>query len=122
VRYYYANAAALATARSGKALPDGSSIFVEVYDAKLDGKNNAITGSDNVFVPDKLGRYVPMARDAGWGEDIPELLRNDNWSYAVFKTDKQYQANQAECLACRGFVPSSREIDAGRNGGRTAMC
>jgi hypothetical protein len=43
VRYYYTNAAALATARSGKALPDGSSIFVEVYDAKLDGKNNAIT-------------------------------------------------------------------------------
>jgi hypothetical protein len=70
VRYYYANAAALATARSGKALPDGSSMFVEVYDAKLDGKNNAITGSDNVFVPDKLVRYVAIARDAGWDEDI----------------------------------------------------
>jgi hypothetical protein len=42
-----------------------------------------------------------MARDAGWGEDIPELLRNENWNYAIFKTDKQYQPiNQAECLAC----------------------
>jgi cytochrome c553 len=101
VRYYYANPAALAAAQSGKTLPDGSFIFVEVYDAKLDVKNNAITGSDNFFVPDKLARYVAMARDAGWGEDIPKLLRNENWNYAIFKTDKQYQPiNQAECLAC----------------------
>jgi cytochrome c553 len=101
VRYYYANPAALAAARSGKTLPDGSSIFVEVYDAKLDAKNNPITGADGFFAPDKLARYVAMARDSGWGEDIPELLRNENWNYAIFKTDKQYlPINQAECLAC----------------------
>jgi cytochrome c553 len=101
VRYYYANSAAFAAAQSAKTLPDGSSIFVEVYDARLDAQNNPIKGSDGFFVPDKLTRYVAMARDAGWGEDIPELLRNENWNYAIFKTDKQYQPiNQAECLAC----------------------
>jgi hypothetical protein len=101
VRYYYTNPAALAAARSGKTLPDGSSIFVEVYDAKLDTKNNPITGADGFFAPDKLARYVAMARDSAWGEDIPELLRNENWNYAIFKTDKQYlPINQAECLAC----------------------
>jgi len=43
-----------------------------------------------------------MARDAGWGNDIPEMLRNENWNYAVFTTDKQHRpgVNQAECLGC----------------------
>ena len=31
-----------------------------------------------------------------------EILRNDEWNYAVFTTGKQKRAgvNQAECLAC----------------------
>jgi hypothetical protein len=36
------------------------------------------------------------------GGRCPELLRNENWNYAIFTTAKQYQhgVNQAECLAC----------------------
>jgi hypothetical protein len=47
-------------------------------------------------------RQAILARDAGWGKDIPEMLRNDNWNYAIFTADKQHRAgvNQAECLAC----------------------
>jgi hypothetical protein len=42
-----------------------------------------------------------MARDAGWGKDIPEMLRNEDWNYAAFQTTKQPRPiNQAECLAC----------------------
>ena len=38
----------------------------------------------------------------GWGKDIPEKLRNENWNYAIFTTDRQHRpgVNQAECLAC----------------------
>jgi cytochrome c553 len=101
VRYYYANKAAVAAAKAGKPLPDGSVLFVEVYAAKLDG-DKPVTGSDGFFVPDKLLLYTAMARDTGWGKDIPEMLRNDNWNYAIFTADKQHRAgvNQAECLAC----------------------
>lgn len=51
---------------------------------------------------DKLVFYTAMARDAGWGNGIPEMLRNADWNYAVFITDKQHRpgVNQAECLAC----------------------
>jgi cytochrome c553 len=35
VRYYYANKAAVQAAKAGKALPDGSVLFAEVYAAKL---------------------------------------------------------------------------------------
>jgi len=57
---------------------------------------------DGFFVPEKLLFYTAMARDAGWGKDIPDMLRNSDWNYAVFTTDKQHRAgaNQAECLAC----------------------
>ncbi len=102
VRYYYANQAAVAAAKSGKALPDGSVLFAEVYSAKLDENKNPITGSDGFYVPEKLLRYTAMEREAGWGNDIPEMLRNENWHYAIFNTAKERQqgVNQAECLAC----------------------
>ena len=82
-------------------LPDGSVLFVEVYAAKLDS-DKPVTGSDGFFVPDKLLLCTAMARDAGWGKDIPEMLRNENWNYAIFTADKQHRpgVNQAECLAC----------------------
>ena len=101
VRYYFANPAAARAAKEGKTLPDGSVLFAEVHSAKLDADKKPITGPDGFFVPDKLLFYTAMARDAGWGKDIPEMLRNEDWNYAVFTTDKKYRtSNQAECLAC----------------------
>jgi len=102
VRYYYANPAAVKAAKAGRALPDGSVLFAEVYSAKLDADKNPVKGADGLFEPDKLLFYTAMARDAGWGNDIPEMLRNEEWNYAVFTTAKEHRpgVNQAECLAC----------------------
>jgi cytochrome c553 len=102
VRYYYANKAAVAAAKAGKPLPDGSVLFAEVYAAKLDADKNPAMGSDGFYVADKLLFYSAMATGAGWGKDIPDMLRNGDWNYAVFTTDKKHRpgVNQAECLAC----------------------
>lgn len=102
VRYYYANKAAVAAAKAGKPLPDGSVLFAEVYSAKLDADKKPVAGRDGNFVAEKLILYTAMARDTGWGKDIPEMLRNENWNYAIFTTDKQHRpgVNQAECLGC----------------------
>jgi len=102
VRYYYANPVALQAAKAGKPLPDGSVLFAEVYAAKLDADKKPMTGADGFFVAEKLLFYTAMAREAGWGSDIPEMLRNDDWNYAVFTTDGKLRpgVNQAECLAC----------------------
>lgn len=101
VRYYYANKAALQAAKDDKTLPDGSVLFVEVYSAKLDADKKPVMGSDGFFVPDQLLFYTAMAREAGWGKDIPEMLRNEDWNYAAFTTAKQHRpVNQAACLAC----------------------
>jgi cytochrome c553 len=101
VRYYYANDAALQSAKAGKSLPDGSILFAEVFAAKLDADKKPLTGSDGYFEPGELLFYTAMGRDAGWGKDIPDMLRNEDWNYAVFTTAKAARSvNQAECLAC----------------------
>jgi cytochrome c553 len=102
VRYYYANRAAAAAAKAGQPLPDGSVLFAEVHAAKLDSSGKPVTGGDGFYAADKLLFYTAMAREAGWGREIPEMLRNADWNYAVFTTDKQHRpgVNQAECLAC----------------------
>lgn len=102
VRYYFANKTAVQAAKEGKALPDGSVLFAEVHAARRDADKKPVMGNDGFFVAEKLLFYTAMARGAGWGADIPEMLRNENWNYAVFTLDKQQRpgVNQAECLAC----------------------
>lgn len=102
VRKYYANRPALEAARDGKPLPHGSVLFVEVFSAKLDDAKNPVTGADGFFAEDKLLFYTAMETQPGWGNDFPELVRNGDWTYAVFNLDKSARGgvNQAQCLAC----------------------
>jgi len=102
VRYYFANPAAISAAKAGKDLPNGSVLFAEVHSAKVDAEGKPVMGPDGFFVPDKLLFYTAMQRDAGWGKDIPDLLRNEDWHYAIFTPDKKLRPgqNHAECLGC----------------------
>lgn len=102
VRHYFANKVAVDAAKQGKPLPDGSVLFAEAYAAKLDADKKPVTGADGFYEPAKLLFYTAMAREAGWGKDIPDMLRNGDWNYAVFTTDKKHRpgTNQAVCLAC----------------------
>ena len=102
VRYYFANPAAIAAAKAGKDLPNGAYLFAEVHAAKVDTEGKPVMGPDGFFVADKLLFYTAMQRDAGWGKDIPDLLRNEEWHYAIFTLDKKLRPgqNHAECLGC----------------------
>ena len=89
----YANAPALAAARAGRPLPDGSVIVVVNRDA-----SGAATS------------YAAMAAQAGWGAAVPALLRNGNWDFALFDAAhvRNERLNQAPCLAChRPQAPNS---------------
>jgi hypothetical protein len=37
-----------------------------------------------------------------WGKEVPQLLRNDDWDYALFAADRKRhdELNEAQCLAC----------------------
>jgi cytochrome c553 len=102
VRHYWANDAALAAARAGGPFPAGSYLFVEVRKAKLDGAGDPVQGADGHFVEAELAAYTAMEKSAGWGEAVPEILRNDDWRYAVFTPAGEHkpETNEAPCLAC----------------------
>jgi len=112
VRYYYANKAAIQAAKEGKPLPDGSVLFAEVYAAKLGDDKKPVSGADGFYVPEKLLFYTAMASGADWGKDVPDMLRNGNWNYAVFTLDKQHRAgvNQAECYGCHKPLDSASYV------------
>jgi cytochrome c553 len=98
----YANAPALRAARSGAELPDGSSILQVTYQGG------------------KLQSYAGMESRAGWGDNIPALLKNGNWDYATFKAsgERNDGLNQALCMACHkpaaadSYVFSIKELKA----------
>jgi cytochrome c553 len=112
VRYYYANQAAVQAAREGRPLPQGSILFAEVYAAKLGADKKPVTGPDGFFVAEKLLFYTAMASGAGWGNEVPEMLRNADWNYAIFTLDKQHRpgVNQAECFACHKPLDSTSYV------------
>ena len=102
VRKYYVNKAAFEAAGRGEPMPQGSYFFVEVYAAKMDANKKPIVGADGLYEQEKLLLYTAMETQPGWGDDFPDLIRNADWNYAIFNTDKTVRpgVNQAECLAC----------------------
>jgi cytochrome c553 len=79
----FANRAAQTAAHAGKPLPQGSIIVVENYDKG------------------ELKSYAAMESRAGFGDGVPDVLRNGDWSYALFSAQKERRDfNYAKCLAC----------------------
>lgn len=98
----YVNATALAAAKAGIPLPDGSAIVGVSMEVALDAAGKPRTGMDGFPVAAKILSYSAMASGAGWGDAIPDLLRNGNWSYGQFNAEGQARSdlNYAECYAC----------------------
>ena len=102
VRHYYANPAALEALARGDAPAAGAQIIVEIRKAKTDDAGAPVRGEDGQFVDGELTGYTGMGKSEGWGAEVPEILRNGDWRYAVFSTDGVNKPGLTEgrCLAC----------------------
>lgn len=91
----YANAVALAAARAGRPLPDGSAVIVATQDAQ-----------------GQVVSYSGMASRAGWGDAVPALLRNGNWNYGLWnaKRESRLRDLQPRCLACHQPQAASSHV------------
>ncbi|MCE9659709.1 MAG: cytochrome P460 family protein [Burkholderiales bacterium] len=98
----YANAVALRAAREGKPLPDGAAIIVANHPAQLDAARKPVLDAAGQPAAGPVLSYAGMAVRDGWGQDVPVLLRNGDWDYALFAADgsRRDGLNQAACLAC----------------------
>ncbi len=102
IKYYYASPATIAAAAAGRPLPDDAAVYIESYSVKLGADKKPLLAADGKPQPDQLKSYVAMASGKGWGAQIPDLLRNGDWNYAIFNADRslRHGINYAECLAC----------------------
>ncbi len=102
VRFYSANAIALEAAKAGGPFPAGSYLFVEIFKAEVDADGELVTGADGQLVVGDRAAFTAMEKQAGWGDEVPDILRNDDWRYAVFAAggDPRPGLNEGPCLAC----------------------
>lgn len=101
IRDIFMNADA-ARARAGQSYPDGSLFVMENWSVKLDGDGRPLKGPDGKLVKDRLAAIFVMGKNAGWGRDLPEALRNGSWVYSAFKGSGELngEARYDSCRTC----------------------
>jgi hemoglobin len=111
VREIYMNPAARdATAASGFA--NGTIFVMENYAARARADGTLEIGTDGKLVKGDLIRVFVMGKNAGWGVDVLEPLRNGSWVYAAWLPSGQKAPDDTNtCRAChlplasKDFVP-----------------
>ena len=83
VREIYMNPAARDTTAAG-GFGNGTVFVMENYAAKARADGTLETGADGKLVKGELLRVFVMGKNAGWGADVVEPLRNGSWVYAAW--------------------------------------
>lgn len=80
----YANLEAIAAAKAGQPLPNGTVIMMEDYRGG------------------RLHRYIVMENQAGWGAAYPENVRAGDWEFREFAPDRTPNTteNGQRCMSC----------------------
>lgn len=99
VRDIYINPTAVRTS-AGQNFPNGTVMVMEIYNAKMDGDKLATT-MDGKLVKGNLAKVFVMGKDQGWGNGLPDNLKNGDWAYAAYDaTSKPIMENFTKCRAC----------------------
>lgn len=100
VREIYMNPAATkATAAGG--FPDGTVLVMENYAALESTDGKLATGPDGKLMKADLLRVFVMGKNPGWGQGVPESLRNGSWVYASYlASGEKGPEDPATCRAC----------------------
>jgi len=112
VHVFYAAKEAIAAAKAGKPMPDGT-VFVGVhYNAKLGADGNPVKDANGRFIKDTLRQYAVMRKEKGWGTEYPENIRNGEWEYQAFTAAKQANPNAklTACFECHKPLPSAKDF------------
>lgn len=84
----------------GQPFPNGTVMVMEIYKAKMDGDALA-TGLDGKLVKGDLAKVFVMGKEQGWGEKLPEILKNGDWIYAAYDAaSKPLMEDFTKCRAC----------------------
>ena len=108
-REIYTSPAAVAAAKKGEPMPDGTVVTLIQYKAKLDAQGNPEKGADGHFIKTDIAGYTVMEKRKGWGAEYPDNIRNGEWEYQAFTPAKQPNPNAklTACFECHKPLPSS---------------
>ena len=96
---YMSPAASDATAAGG--FPNGTVLVMENYAAKARVDGTLEVGADGKLVKGELLRVFVMGKNAGWGAEVSEALRNGSWVYAAWLPGGQKAPDDLNpCRAC----------------------
>lgn len=111
VREIYMNPVAQkGTAAAG--FPNGTLFVMENYAAKANADGSLVTGPDGKLVKGELLRVFVMGKNPGWGQDVPDALKNGNWVYASYlgTGEKATGDNLVTCRACHAPLTQSKDF------------
>lgn len=103
IRFMYINPEALAAAKPGAPLPDGTVIVMEDHKARLGTDGQPVTDANGRFVPtNELTNVFLQEKRAGWGTEYPDDKRNGEWEYAWFEPNGTRKAGKTmdRCFEC----------------------
>jgi hypothetical protein len=111
-RELYTSRDAVEAAKQGKPLPSGTVITLVQYAAKLDAQGNPEKDANGRFIKGNLIAYTVMEKRTGWGTEYPDNVRNGEWEYQAFKTDKtpNTAANLTACFNCHKPLDPAKDF------------
>jgi hemoglobin len=99
IRDIYINPTGAGTS-AGQSFPNGTVMVMEIYKAKTDGEKLMI-GMDGKLVKGDLAKVFVMGKDQGWGNKVPENLKNGDWVYSAYdSSSKPLMEDFTKCRAC----------------------
>ncbi len=99
VRDIYINSIGARTS-AGQPFQNGTIMVMELYKAKMDGDKPA-TGMDGKLVKGDLAKVFVMGKGPGWGDSLPDNLKNGDWAYAAYDAaSKPLMEDFTKCRAC----------------------
>jgi hypothetical protein len=100
VRDIYINPVGART-MAGKEFPNGTVMVMELYKAKEKADGSLEMSSDGKLVKGDLAKVFIMAKGEGWGQGIPDPLKNGAWVYsAAGPGGKPLMEDFSKCRAC----------------------
>jgi hypothetical protein len=102
VRVIYITPESAKVMKPGEPLPHGTVITMEVYRAQVDEKGDPVKNAAGRFIKGDLAGSFVMEKQAGWGADYADDIRNGEWEYARFTPEGQRHANAdtTPCFQC----------------------
>jgi Cytochrome P460 len=106
-----------AKAKRGEMFPDETTMVMEIYKAKESTAGGLEKAADGKLTKDKLAKVFVMTKKQGWGQDVPDNLKNGSWVFFCVRPGWEALGGRfyevpslSRAAGCEGFCASIRRI------------